>query len=81
MLDRLKRRWRALFRKNELEHELEAELRFHLEREAEQNLRNGIARMMLKDVSLLQLQARRILGPLSQTLKRRNCVSDDQIEV
>jgi putative ABC transport system permease protein len=44
MLDRLKRRWRALFRKEEIERELEAELRFHLEREAEQNLRDGMSR-------------------------------------
>ena len=42
MLDRLTRRWRALFRKEEMERELEDELRFHLEREAEQNLRNGM---------------------------------------
>ena len=42
MLDQLKLRWRALFRKDELEHELDAELRFHLEREAEQNVRHGM---------------------------------------
>src|SRR5687768_9220240 len=42
MLDQLKRRWRALFRKDELERELEAELRYHLEREAAQNLRSGM---------------------------------------
>jgi predicted permease len=42
MLDRLKRRWRALFRKEQLERELEDELRFHLERETAQNLRNGM---------------------------------------
>ena len=43
MFDRLKRRRRALFRKEEIESELEAELRFHLERETEQNLRNGMS--------------------------------------
>ena len=42
MLDQLKRRWRALFRKEELEQELDDELRYHLEREAEQNVRNGM---------------------------------------
>src|SRR3982751_6385362 len=42
MLDRIKMRWRALFRREKLERELEAELRFHLEREAAQNLRNGM---------------------------------------
>lgn len=38
----IRRRARALFRKQELERELEAELRFHLERETEQNLRQGM---------------------------------------
>ena len=42
MLDRLKRRWRALFRKEQLERELEDEMRFHLERETAQNLRHGM---------------------------------------
>ncbi len=42
MLDQLKRRWRALFRKDELERELEAELRYHLEREAAQNVQSGM---------------------------------------
>jgi len=40
--DRIKRRWRALFRKDELERELDAELRFHVERETAQNLRSGM---------------------------------------
>lgn len=42
MFDRIKLRLRALFRKEELERELEDELRFHLEREAAQNLRSGM---------------------------------------
>src|SRR5689334_14710354 len=42
MLDRLRLRWRALFHKDELDHELDAELRFHLERDAEQNARHGM---------------------------------------
>ena len=42
MLDQLKMRWRALFHKEELEQELEAELRFHLENDATQNLRSGM---------------------------------------
>jgi putative ABC transport system permease protein len=40
--ERIKRRWRALFRKAELERELDAELRFHLERDAAQNLQSGM---------------------------------------
>ncbi len=40
--DRIKRRWRALFRKAELERELDAELRYHLERETAQNLQCGM---------------------------------------
>ena len=35
-------RWRALFRKEQLERELDDELNFHLEREAAQNLRDGM---------------------------------------
>src|SRR6185503_9746000 len=42
MLHRIKRRWRALFRKEELERELEDELRFHLDHETAQNVRNGM---------------------------------------
>ena len=42
MLEWLKRRWRALFQKQELERDLEDEVRFHLERETEHNLRRGM---------------------------------------
>ncbi|HEV8429036.1 MAG TPA: ABC transporter permease [Pyrinomonadaceae bacterium] len=42
MLDRIKMRWRALFRKAELEHQLDDELRFHLEQQAARNLRDGM---------------------------------------
>ena len=41
MFDQIKLRWRALFRKEELERELEAELRFHLEREAARQQKDG----------------------------------------
>jgi putative ABC transport system permease protein len=39
----LLRRWRALTHKEELDHELDDELRFHLERDIEQNLRTGMS--------------------------------------
>jgi putative ABC transport system permease protein len=42
ILFKLKRRLRALFRKSEMERELEDELRFHLEKEFEQNVTRGI---------------------------------------
>jgi len=42
MLNRLKIRLRALFHKTEMERELDDELRFHLEREIEQNLQRGL---------------------------------------
>ncbi|HEV7475670.1 MAG TPA: ABC transporter permease, partial [Pyrinomonadaceae bacterium] len=42
-LDRIRRRWRALFRRNEMERELEAELRFHLERDTAENLGRGMS--------------------------------------
>lgn len=41
-LNKLKRRLRALLRKQEFELELDEELRFHLEREIAQNLQNGM---------------------------------------
>jgi hypothetical protein len=39
----LKRRWRALTHKNELEHELDEEMQFHLERDITQNLKSGMS--------------------------------------
>src|SRR5215203_3074592 len=42
MLNRLRRRLRALFRKAEMEQELDEELRFHLEKEMEQNRARGM---------------------------------------
>src|SRR5829696_3789232 len=41
-LSDLLRRWRALIHKNELENELDEEMRFHLERDIEQNIRSGM---------------------------------------
>ena len=41
LLFKLKRRLRALFRRAELERELDAEVRFHLEKEIEQNVAQG----------------------------------------
>ncbi|HKR58892.1 MAG TPA: ABC transporter permease [Pyrinomonadaceae bacterium] len=41
-LSKLKRRWRALIHKDQLEQELEEELRFHLERDTAQNLQSGM---------------------------------------
>jgi putative ABC transport system permease protein len=43
MLGRLKRRLRALRRKDDVERELDEELRFHLERDTAQNLQNGMS--------------------------------------
>src|SRR6476659_4551492 len=42
-MGKLKRRWRALIRKHDLEHELEDELRFHLERDTSKNLQSGMS--------------------------------------
>ena len=41
-LNDLLRRWRALTHKGEMEQELDDELRFHLERATEQNIKNGM---------------------------------------
>jgi predicted permease len=59
--ERIKRRFRALFRRDELERELEAELRFHLEREEADNLRRG---MNLKDAHFAALRS---FGGLEQS--------------
>jgi len=40
----LRYRWRAIFRRTDLERELDDELRFHLEREADKYVRNGMSR-------------------------------------
>lgn len=61
MLDQIKLRWRALFRKDELEQELEAELRFHLERETEQNVRDGM------NPNDARYSALRSFGPLERS--------------
>lgn len=42
MFDRIRLRWRALFRKDQMERELEDELSFHLERDAGQNRQGGM---------------------------------------
>src|SRR5262245_18413771 len=43
MLGWLKLRLRALFRKNEIDHELDAELRFYLEKQTEQYVAQGMS--------------------------------------
>lgn len=43
MLDRLKRHLRALVRNREMERELDEEMRYHLEREIEQNIHAGLS--------------------------------------
>ena len=43
MFDLVKKRWRALFRKEEVERELDDELRYHLERDAALNRRTGMS--------------------------------------
>jgi hypothetical protein len=40
-LSDLLRRWRALTHKTELDHELDEEMRFHLERDIEQNVKTA----------------------------------------
>jgi putative ABC transport system permease protein len=59
--ERIKRRFRALFRRDELERELETELRFHLDRDEAENLRRG---MNLKDAHFAALKS---FGGLEQS--------------
>ncbi|HKP73498.1 MAG TPA: ABC transporter permease, partial [Pyrinomonadaceae bacterium] len=53
MCNKLARRLRALFHKDELERELDEELRFHLEREVEENLRRGMSREEARRVAMV----------------------------
>jgi putative ABC transport system permease protein len=65
MLGGLKRRWRALRHRDEADGELDAELRYHLEREAEQNVRAGMSPEEARTAAL------RAFGGLSQA--REQC--------
>jgi putative ABC transport system permease protein len=52
MLDKVRRRLRALLRKRAMERELDEELRFHIEKEAEQNVARGMSPDMALRVAL-----------------------------
>ncbi|HEV3469700.1 MAG TPA: ABC transporter permease [Pyrinomonadaceae bacterium] len=54
MFDKFSRRLRALVRKPEVERELDEELRFHLEREAEQNMARGMSAAEARRAALLK---------------------------
>lgn len=53
-LSTLKRRWHALFYKQELENELDEELQYHLERDIEQNIQSGMTREEARYAALKQ---------------------------
>lgn len=53
-LSTLKRRWHALFHKQELENELDEELQYHLERDIEQNIQSGMTREEARYAALKQ---------------------------
>jgi len=65
MFGGLKRRWRALRHGDEADGELDAELRHHLEREAEQNMRSGMSPEEARSAAL------KAFGGLSQA--REEC--------
>ena len=78
-LSSLLRRWRALTHKQELDIELDEELRFHLERDIERNIQNGMTpedahHAALKafggvDQSKEECRDARGVGPLENTLR------------
>jgi len=78
-LSSLLRRWRALTNKQELDTELDEELRFHLERDVEQNIQNGMSPEDARyaamktfggvDQSKEQCREARGVGPLENTLR------------
>ena len=53
-LSTLKRRWHALFHKQELDNELDEELQYHLERDIEQNIQSGMTREEARYAALKQ---------------------------
>jgi hypothetical protein len=61
MFRRFLHRFRSLFRKGGLEREMERELRFHLEMEAEKNIRRGM------NEEEARLAAQRSFGGIEQT--------------
>ncbi len=73
------RRWRALTHKQELEDELDDELRFHLDRDIEQNIKNGMTPKDARNAALKafggvdqskeECRDARGVGPLENTLR------------
>ena len=54
MLGKLRHRLRALLRKSEMDREMDEEVRFHLEREAEENVRRGMTPSEARRAALLR---------------------------
>ncbi|HEX2270223.1 MAG TPA: ABC transporter permease [Pyrinomonadaceae bacterium] len=78
-LSSLLRRWRALTHKHQLEDELDEEMRFHLERDIERNIQNGMTPEAARyaalkafgamDQSKEECRDARGVGPLENTLR------------
>src|SRR5262252_2833566 len=64
MLTMLKARLRALLRKSEMERELDEELRHHMERQTEQNVRLGM------NPEEARREARKAFGGVEQAMER-----------
>src|SRR2546428_9370777 len=64
MLIRLKTKLRALLRKSEMERELDEELRYHIERQTEQNVRLGM------NPEEARREARKAFGGVEQSKER-----------
>src|SRR6266545_5608811 len=64
MLIRLKAKLRALLRKSEMERELDEELRYHIERQTEQNVRLGM------NPEEARREARKAFGGVEQAKER-----------
>ncbi len=64
MLNKLKTKYRALLRKSEMERELDEELRYHIERQSEQNIRLGM------DPEEARFAARKGFGGVEQAKER-----------
>src|SRR5215470_18204868 len=64
MLSKLRTRLRALLRSSEMEHELDEELRYHIERQTEQNIRMGM------NPEEARYEARKTFGGIEQAKER-----------
>ena len=76
MLSKLLQRLRALFRKSELDQELDEEVRFHLERETEQNIRRGMTPEEARRVAMVSFGGVEQIKEECRDVRRTRAIED-----